>query len=648
MTQDSNISTINDKIDREEQQLDSLIASSGETVVFREFLGDKLGSFVWLNDKILRKREVVAKGCYMANESCEALAKYLNNPKCSIERLALEWNSLGSFEYGFDKLCEALSMNKTLVSIDLRNNNIGEKCGRAFAEKALRGNRSLRNVDLRFNEISDGYIFVELLRSNVNTSLQTLFLKGNNISNELLAEIDRLLNTKDEQRHVYETPVALGDDMHITRGMCEDLEQELLSKRNQIAENTSKCARFSATIDSLNFELQESASKIACLEVKFKVEEEQKKNIQCKLFREKQAFEKIQSDILAANSARDHAEELLKISKNENCERRESFRNRESDLLAALKNCEHELSSTRIREDKLKATLADAEQRAEGNLVKEKQAVKQLNFHIDDSSRKMEEAKQNLHAMKQDFKDCLQNTEGRANQAEKDLASLTDAHRKLENDLTKLRMEKEKQLTDQQAKYVNEFHKFKEHEINDMINTLDSLKIQRRFQDESLEALADELRSTRESRDVEAKSAQSTIIKINEDLQESLQVLKIEREKVRDLNLEINISNGLLKSLQKKIVTLEADRIKATEDRRKEVENIQAQLIMETEDKLKKVEASSRDLNSMKALLEQEKSRFMKEFFMLEKGLHASITAIFSERRNQSKLGEEYDAKFSI
>mmetsp|Transcript_10293 Transcript_10293/g.15461 ORF Transcript_10293/g.15461 Transcript_10293/m.15461 type:complete len:241 (+) Transcript_10293:249-971(+) len=239
MTQD--IAT--DKANREE--LDKLIASSGETVVFREFLGDKLGSFVWSSDKILEKREVIAKGCYMANDSCEGLAKSLRNPSFSIERLSLEWNSLGSFECGFEKLCEALSTNTTLVSIDLRNNNIGEKCGKAFA-RALRTNRSLQNVDLRFNEISDGVSFVELLKSNVNQSLKTLYLRGNKISDELLEEIDHLLNVRNERRHGDKTPLALIDDMHITRGICEDLEQELLSKRNQISENSSKCAELSA------------------------------------------------------------------------------------------------------------------------------------------------------------------------------------------------------------------------------------------------------------------------------------------------------------------------------------------------------------------------------------------------------------------
>mmetsp|Transcript_10293 Transcript_10293/g.15460 ORF Transcript_10293/g.15460 Transcript_10293/m.15460 type:complete len:262 (+) Transcript_10293:1497-2282(+) len=261
----------------------------------------------------------------------------------------------------------------------------------------------------------------------------------------------------------------------------------------------------------------------------------------------------------------------------------------------------------------------------------------------------MEEAQKNLHRTKQEFKDYLQNAEGRAIKAEKELADVTDINRKLEVELTKLKMESEQRLSDQQTKYVNEFNKFKEREISDMTTSLDSLRTQRQVQDEALENLADELHSTRESRDVEAKSAQNTIIKLNEDLQKTLQLLKIEREKVRDLNMEIKRSNASLKASQKRIVVVEADRIKATEDRRKEVENIQAQLMMEKEDKLKKVEKCSRDLDSARELLEQEKSLCSKELLMLEKGLHASISAIFSERRNhQSKLREEYYANFSI
>ncbi|KAK1948308.1 Leucine-rich repeat-containing protein 45 [Phytophthora citrophthora] len=110
----------------------------------------------------------------------------------NVVAISLEWNNIGLLDQGVEALAGALEVDKRLLILDLRNNNIGPEGAKALA-KALRMNRTLRQLDLRWNEIGNPGVlaFREALQSN--HSLVTLELMGNNSSLKHVDEIEVLL-----------------------------------------------------------------------------------------------------------------------------------------------------------------------------------------------------------------------------------------------------------------------------------------------------------------------------------------------------------------------------------------------------------------------------------------------------------------------
>lgn len=57
--------------------------------------------------------------------------------------LSLEWNCIGIWESGVDALADALCVNNTLTSLDLRNNRISSKSVQTLVS-GLKNNNSLK------------------------------------------------------------------------------------------------------------------------------------------------------------------------------------------------------------------------------------------------------------------------------------------------------------------------------------------------------------------------------------------------------------------------------------------------------------------------------------------------------------------------
>ncbi|KAE9317738.1 hypothetical protein PF001_g6711 [Phytophthora fragariae] len=125
--------------------------------------------------------------CFEAG-AARALAALLRSSH-NVVAISLEWNNVGLLDQGVEALAGALEVDKRLLTLDLRNNNIGPEGAKALA-KALRINRTLRQLDLRWNEIGNPGVlaFREALQSN--HSLVTLELMGNNSSLKHVDEIE--------------------------------------------------------------------------------------------------------------------------------------------------------------------------------------------------------------------------------------------------------------------------------------------------------------------------------------------------------------------------------------------------------------------------------------------------------------------------
>ncbi|KAL3673626.1 hypothetical protein V7S43_001325 [Phytophthora oleae] len=128
--------------------------------------------------------------CFEAG-AARALAVLLRSSH-NVVAISLEWNNVGLLDQGVEALAGALEVDKRLLTLDLRNNNIGPEGAKALA-KALRVNRTLRQLDLRWNEVGNPGVlaFREALQSN--HSLVTLELMGNNSSLKHVDEIEVLL-----------------------------------------------------------------------------------------------------------------------------------------------------------------------------------------------------------------------------------------------------------------------------------------------------------------------------------------------------------------------------------------------------------------------------------------------------------------------
>lgn len=144
--------------------------------------------------------------CFEAG-AARALAALLRSSH-NVVAISLEWNNVGLLDQGVEALAGALEVDKRLLTLDLRNNNIGPEGAKALA-KALRINRTLRQLDLRWNEIGNPGVlaFREALQSN--HSLVTLELMGNNSSLKHVDEIEVLLA---RNRAFTEIPAPLAVD----------------------------------------------------------------------------------------------------------------------------------------------------------------------------------------------------------------------------------------------------------------------------------------------------------------------------------------------------------------------------------------------------------------------------------------------------
>lgn len=178
--------------EKEKQEVDLIIASSsqGDVASFSDrFLGDNAGRYIFQMIKATEPQQqpkvVECKGCYFGLESALALADLLKDPSCKVEKLSLEWNSLGSFENGLTEVASALALNTSLTTLDLRNNNVGPNGGSMIA-RGLRDNRTLTSLDIRWNEIGNpgGLSFKELFTTGSNSFLKSVKLAGNKMSGE--------------------------------------------------------------------------------------------------------------------------------------------------------------------------------------------------------------------------------------------------------------------------------------------------------------------------------------------------------------------------------------------------------------------------------------------------------------------------------
>ena len=181
--------------------------SESDTVSLADsFIGDSgcqvLAKFIKEHPKITN---LDLRGNNISSEGLKAVAGLLR-PPTSLVSLSLEWNNA---HLGLEALGDALAVNTTLRSLDLRNNKIGPE-GAAILAKSLTGNRTLQKLDLRWNELGqDGLVHFLALLASKATGLQQLEVAGNKAPEEVLRQIEAAIKGGNSASNDFEDRLAL-------------------------------------------------------------------------------------------------------------------------------------------------------------------------------------------------------------------------------------------------------------------------------------------------------------------------------------------------------------------------------------------------------------------------------------------------------
>ncbi|KAM9043808.1 leucine-rich repeat-containing protein 45 isoform 1-T1 [Megaptera novaeangliae] len=216
------------------------------------------------------------KGNNLRAAGAEALAKLLRQNK-SIQSLTLEWNSLGTWEEAFAAFCGALAANGTLRQLDLRNNQISHKGAEELA-LALKSNTSLQQLDLRWNHIGllGGRALVNCLPSN--RTLWKLELAGNSIPGDILRAVEQAMDHNQDRQTAFRESQARAHVLSKeVRHLREEKSKQFLDLMETIDRQREEMVRSSkasaARVGQLQEALNERHSIINALKAKLQMAE---------------------------------------------------------------------------------------------------------------------------------------------------------------------------------------------------------------------------------------------------------------------------------------------------------------------------------------------------------------------------------------
>ncbi|XP_035293919.1 leucine-rich repeat-containing protein 45 isoform X2 [Cricetulus griseus] len=343
------------------------------------------------------------KGNNLRATGAEALGKLLRQSK-SIQSLTLEWNNLGMWEDAFASFCGGLAANSTLRQLDLRNNQISHKGAEELA-LALKGNTTLRHLDLRWNNIGllGGRALVNCLPSN--RTLRRLDLAGNNIPGDILRAVEQAMDHNQDRLTAFwenqaRTNILSKEVQHLQEEKSKqflDLMETIDKQREEIARNGRLQMTEAALALSeqkaqdlgelLTTAEQERQSLSQRQEKERKLEQQEAADRESKLLR----------DLSAANE-----KNLLLRSQVEELERKVKSQQEQLFLTRQeLTNTSAELKIRAIQaEERLDVEKRRAKQNMEDLEKLHSKEVDHMTRHLEESERAMQERIQRLEALR--------------------------------------------------------------------------------------------------------------------------------------------------------------------------------------------------------------------------------------------------------
>ncbi|XP_059005831.1 leucine-rich repeat-containing protein 45 isoform X2 [Mustela lutreola] len=438
---------------------DCMLSEEGATLLLQGLCANTIVRFLDL------------KGNNLQAAGTEALGLLLRQNK-SIQSLTLEWNNLGTWEDAFAAFSRALAGNGTLRQLDLRNNQISHKGAEELA-LALTCNASLQQLDLRWNNIGllGGRALVNSLPRN--RALWRLELAGNNIPGDVLRAVEQAMDRNRERQTTSRENQARA---HVLSKEVQHLQEEksrqFLDLMETIDKQRKEMARSSrasaACVEQLQEALNERHSVINALKAKLQMAEaaralsEQKAQSLGELL----AAAEQEQQSLAQKQAKEHRLEQQEAAERESKLLRDLSAANEKNLL--LRNQVDELErKVRSRQEQLflarqelssktaelKMRASQAEERLELEKKRSRQSledleqlrakeVEHMTRHLEESERTMQERVQRLEASRLSLEEELSRVKAAAlserGQAEEELIKAKNQVRLEEQRLAQL------------------------------------------------------------------------------------------------------------------------------------------------------------------------------------------------------------------
>lgn len=136
--------------------------------------------------------DIELRGNSIGGEGLSAIGQALRLSS-TIRSLSLDWNNLGSSgDAGLQRFFTALAENRSLVKLDLNNNELGPEVGPLIAS-CLKSNTTLETLDLKWNRLGNQGAKAILKGLNLNKTLTILELSGNKVSDDYLRQVNDFL-----------------------------------------------------------------------------------------------------------------------------------------------------------------------------------------------------------------------------------------------------------------------------------------------------------------------------------------------------------------------------------------------------------------------------------------------------------------------
>eukprot|EP00094_Tigriopus_californicus_P004289 TCALIF_04135-PA protein Name:"Similar to Lrrc45 Leucine-rich repeat-containing protein 45 (Mus musculus)" AED:0.03 eAED:0.01 QI:0/0.71/0.25/0.87/0.85/0.87/8/236/639 len=266
-----------------------------------------------------------------------------------IQRLCLSWNDLGLEADYFGAFCSGLRENDSLVALNLSNNCLTHKHAQQLANSLQMGVSTLKNLDLRWNNIGSlgGQAFLDALKTN--RKLLSIQLEGNQIPSEILSAICHMLHQNSE------TEIILQAQKHQTLTLEEKLSnfQSQLKHHEEVKTHELRDMEhdFKDRNDSLHFEIGKLKSAL-----------------DQKILNEGTLQEKLKFTQQALNLAEDQVKDLLRRDQSrenhlrkihDNCNSfekdiRQEWIAKEESYMRQIEDLDAKVASMRSREAELK------------------------------------------------------------------------------------------------------------------------------------------------------------------------------------------------------------------------------------------------------------------------------------------------------